>query len=70
MSKSKVTLVSAKVKPCGLSYLFHVNSTDLSQLVRLNFGLLRPKFWSKTFAERIAKLDLAIRSAKSLYFLT
>jgi len=38
--KVKVTAkVSAKVKSQGLSYLFYSNLTDLSQLVRLNFGL-------------------------------
>jgi len=30
---------SQKVHYSDLSYLFHTNSADLSQLVRLNFGL-------------------------------
>jgi len=54
--------LSESYVPRGLSYLFHANSTDFSQLVRLNFE----SFWTKTFAERIAKsklwsLDLAVR---------
>jgi len=71
--KSKVTLVSAKVK-----HNFHANSTDFIQLVWLNFGL--SMYLDHHFGLRLLpskspspwSLDLAIgiRWAKSPYFLT
>jgi len=58
-----VTLVSAKVNPYGLSYLFHANSTDLSHLVQLDFTgqsmYLDRNFGLRLyFSERIAKSKL------------
>jgi len=47
-----VTLVSTKVKPRGLIYLIHANSTQLSQLIRLNFGLTMYMSLDRNFGQR------------------
>jgi len=48
-----LTLISAKVKPYGLSCLFHANLNNLSQLVWINFGLGLSMYLDRNFGLRL-----------------